>query len=348
MKEKNSSVVKVESKTDHVKKRVDKTSPVQKKEKVNPVEKMKLKIPYYLIFIFASFATIPALYNNISTEEASYLYFFSQSIYGSTLLSYINSTQLVESKDLAIVFRFVSIIFVSLSAVFFYRLVRRMGINLVTSLVALISFLTNPIIQIVYISSTPLSLITLFSIFVLSIYVAGLKGSIARVTILSVSILALVTILSLISIYYFIFFLLIILSIAISYTIAKYFSRKRFRNMIYILIALFVLSNIYMRVFMKDVIFISDERDFSTVEEFIDPMIMNDDTIAMKSLNDAALLNYYLGFRLRTVSIDDISSTVGRKFIVLEEPSDDIKDSMIGIVSRSVNGVRSKYYVYFM
>ena len=347
MKEKNSSTTKVDKKAYPVNNK-KKVAPSTAKATITPVEKMKLKMPYYLIFVFASFATIPALYYNISTEEASYLYFFSESIYGSTLISYINSTQLVESKDLAIVFRFISIIFTSVSAIFFYRLVRKMGSNLVTSMVALISFLINPIVQIVYVSSTPLSLITLFAMFVLSIYVSGLKGSIARVTILSVAILSLVIILSFISLFYFIFFILILLSIAVSYSIAKYYSRIRFRNMIYILLALFVLSNIYMRVFMKDVIFISDEQDFSTVSEFVNPMIMNGDMVAMKSLDDASLLNYYLGFRLSTISIDDINSEVGRKFIILEEPLDEIKDSMIGIVSRSIDGIRSKYYVYFM
>ena len=347
MKEKNSSVEKIGKRSYPVNKKEKDTS-LEIKEKINPVEKMKLKIPYYLIFIFASFATIPALYYNISTEEGSYLYFFNQSIYGSILISFINSTQLVESKDLAIVFRFISIIFTTLSAVFFYRLVRKMGSNLVTSMIALISFLINPIIQIVYISSTPLSLITLFAIFVLSIYVSGLKGSIARVTILSVAILGLVIILSFISIYYFVFFILILISIMISYAVAKYYNRIRFRNLIYILIGIFVLSNLYMRVFMNDVIFISDERDFSSVEEFINPMIIDGDMVAMKSLDDAALLNYYLGFRLKTVLIDEINSRAGRKFIVLGEPIGEIKDSMIGIVSRSTKGVRSKYYVYFM
>ncbi len=347
MKENNSSVSKIGKKSYPMNNK-EMVAPLDSRKKINPVEKMKLKLPYYLIFIFTSFATIPALYNNISTEEASYLYFFSQSIYGSTLLSFINSTQLVESKDLAIVFRFISIIFTSLSAVFFYRLTRKMGSNLVTSLVALISFLINPIIQIVYVSSTPLSLITLFTIFVLSIYVGGLKGSIARATILSIAILSLVIILSFISINYLLFFILILLSIAISYSIAKYYSRKRFKNMIYVLIALFVLSNIYIRAFMEDVIFISDERDFSTVQEFINPMIIDGDIVAMKNIDDASLLNYYLGFRLSTISIDEIDSTVGRKFIVLEEPLDDIKESMIGIVSRLSKGIRSKYYVYFM
>ena len=99
---------------------------------------------------------------------------------------------------------------------------------------------------------------------------------------------------------------------------------------------------------MNDVIFISDERDFSSVEEFINPMIIDGDMVAMKSLDDAALLNYYLGFRLKTVLIDEINSRAGRKFIVLGEPIGEIKDSMIGIVSRSTKGVRSKYYVYFM
>ncbi len=347
MKEKNSSVEKIGKRSYPVNKKEKGTS-LEIKEKINPVEKMKLKIPYYLIFIFASFATIPALYYNISTEEASYLYFFNQSIYGSMLISFINSTQLVESKDLAIVFRFISIIFTTLSAVFFYRLVRKMGSNLVTSMIALISFLINPIIQIVYISSTPLSLITLFAIFVLSIYVSGLKGSIARVTILSVAILGLVIILSFISIYYFVFFILILLSIMISYAVAKYYNRIRFRNLIYVLIGIFVLSNLYMRVFMNDIIFISDERNFSSVEEFIAPMIINDDMVAMKSLDDSSLINYYLGFRLKSISIDEINSKVGRKFIILEEPIDDIEESMIGIVSRSTKGVRSKFYVYFM
>ncbi len=338
MKEKNSSVTKIK----------EKTSLVRKKDNLSPADKMKLKIPYYLILVFASFATIPALYYNVSTEEASYLYFFSQSIYGSTLLSYINSTDLIESKNLAIIFRFSSIIFTSLATVFFYRLVRKMGNNLITSLVTLISLLINPIIQIVYISSTPLSLIMLFTVIILSIYVSGVRGSIARVTILLVAILALVIILSYISIYYFIFFLLIILSIAISYSIAKYYSIKRFRSLIYILLGLFVIANLYMRVLVKSVIFISDTRDFSAVEEFMSPMIMNGDLVVMKDIDDSSLLNYYLGFRLKTVSIDDIDSTVGRKFIILEEPLDEIKDSMIGIVSRSTNGVRSKYYIYFM
>jgi len=330
------------------------------KNSITPAEKVRLKIPYYLIITFASFATIPILSFNISAQEASYLNFLNDTLVGSYIIRELINMPLAPTTDIDIYFRILSLIITSISALIFYRIVKSVTSDFNVIIVALIIFLINPISQISYISVIPFSIIYLFLTVALSHALSGKTYNRIRATILLIVVIIITLFLAQLSYIYILFTLLIFLSILLGYGTAKFFNTGHIKYIVYITIVIFLAINIYIRFTEKSIIFISDNRDYRPLANTVFKSVKYGDTIVMDNIDDVALLNYYLGLNFDIEDIKSLENTKdinnnitlhgGSKLVILKDKAstDIVTDAdIVSILSLSdIDDIKQKYYIY--